>query len=52
MKKTVSSLLMVFAIMGALTWACNKPVPEPEPEPTEEPILNPSSWSISSSPYP
>ena len=41
MKKTVSSLLMVFAIMGALTWACNKPVPEPEPEPTEEPEPEP-----------
>ena len=41
MKKTVSSLLMALAVMGALTWACNKPVPEPEPEPTEEPEPEP-----------
>ena len=37
MKKTVSYLLMAFAVMGAMTWACNKPVPEPEPEPEPDP---------------
>lgn len=41
MKKTVSYLLMALAVTGALTWACNKPVPEPEPEPIEEPEPEP-----------
>ena len=38
MKKTVSYLLMALAVTGALTWACNKPVPEPEPEPDPVPV--------------